>query len=63
MNEKQANLLNSNLATNQQLAAVEANLLERMETNKAELVKWMAGMMIGMTIGMAGVLVALVKFL
>ena len=63
MNEAQANLLNSNLATNQQLAAVESNLLERMETNKAELVKWMAGMMIGMTIGMAGVLVALVKFL
>ena len=59
MNEKQANLLNSNLATNQQLAAGEANLLERMETSKAELVKWMAGMMICM----AGVLVALVKFL
>ena len=59
MNEKQANLLNSNLATNQQLTAVESNLLERMETIKAELVKWMAGMMIGM----AGVVVALVKLL
>lgn len=57
--DEQVNLLNSNLATKQDILALKADLERRMAEDKADLLKWM----IGALIAQGGVIVALIKLL
>ena len=64
--DEQVNLLNSNLATKQDILALKkdiltlkANIERRMAEDKADLLKWM----IGALIAQGGVIVALIKLL
>ena len=57
--DEQVNLLNSNLATKQDIISLEGRLKVEIANIKTELLKWMIGAMIAQ----AGLIVALIKLL
>ena len=61
--DEHVNLLNSNLATKQNLKQTEAELIVQIGAMKSELLKWMIGWMTGSMIALAGLLISVIKFL